>query len=77
MTNLQCVPFCCDSRCFDAKSILSRFTRFCVEQKITNKSCPWSTNDKYDVWMEMEEKVEGNTKESSEVGVMSINWAPL
>ena len=27
--------------------------------------------------VEMEEKFEGNTKESSEVGVMSINWAPL
>ena len=40
---------CRDLRCFDAKSILTRFTHFCVEQKITNKSCPWSTNDKYDV----------------------------
>ena len=26
---------CCDLCCFDAKSILSRFTHFCVEQKIT------------------------------------------
>ena len=32
---------------------------------------------KEEVEMEMEEKFEGNTKESSEVGVMSINWAPL
>ena len=28
VTNLQCVPFCCDLCCFDAKSILTRFTRF-------------------------------------------------
>ena len=26
-----------------------QFTHFCVEQKITQKSCPWSKNDKYDV----------------------------
>ena len=29
-------PFCRDLRCFDAKLILSRFTHFCVEQKLTH-----------------------------------------
>ena len=51
VTNLQCMLSCRDLRCFDAKSILSRFTHFSVEQKLTHKSCPWSTNDKYDVWV--------------------------
>ena len=39
-------------RCFDAKfvSILSQFTHFCVEQNLTQTSCPWSTNDKFHVW---------------------------
>ena len=49
MTNLQCMLSCRDLRCFDAKYILSRFTHFCVEQKITNKSCLWRQNDKYHV----------------------------
>ena len=49
VTNLQCMLSCRDLRCFDAKSILSRFTHFSVEQKLTHKSCPWSTHDKYDV----------------------------
>ena len=49
MTNLQCMLFCLDLRCFDAKFILSRITHICVEQILTQKSCPWSKNDKYDV----------------------------
>ena len=36
---------------FWRKIILSRFMHFRVEQKLTHKSCPWSTNDKYDVWV--------------------------
>ena len=49
VTNLQCVLSCCDLLCFDAKSILSQFMLFSVEQKLRDKSCPWSRNDKYDV----------------------------
>ena len=41
---------CCHLRCIGAKSILSRFTHFCVEQNLTQTSCPWSTNDKFHVW---------------------------
>ena len=37
MTNLQCMLSCCDLRCFDATSISSHFTHFCVEQKLTQK----------------------------------------
>ena len=47
MTNLQCLLFFRDLRCFDANSILSRFTHFCVEQKFTQICCLWSKNDKY------------------------------
>ena len=49
VTNLQCMLSWRDLHCFGAKSILSRFTYFCVEQKWTQKSCPWSKTDKYDV----------------------------
>ena len=35
VTNLQCMLSWRDLRCFGAKSILSRFTYFCVEQKWT------------------------------------------
>ena len=35
MINLQCMLSCRDLHCFDAKSILLRFTHFCVEQKLT------------------------------------------
>ena len=49
MTNSFFLPFC-DLRCFDAKSISLRFTPFCVEQKLTQTSCPWSKNDKFHVW---------------------------
>ena len=44
MTNLQCMLSCRDLLCFDAKSILLWFTHFCVEQKLTKKSCLWRKN---------------------------------
>ena len=50
MTNLQCKRSFHDLRCFDVILVLSQFTHFCVEQKSTPKSCPWSKNDKYYVW---------------------------
>ena len=53
MTNLQCMLSCCDLRCFDATFMLSHFTHFCVDQKLTQKSCPWSKNDKYDVCLQL------------------------
>ena len=40
--------FCCDLRCFVVKSILSRFTHFCVE-KIEPKIVCVEKNDKYQV----------------------------
>ena len=46
---------CCDLHCFAATSILSHFTHFCVEQKFTEKSCLWSKNDKYHVWLPLVE----------------------
>ena len=36
---------------------MSRFTHFCVEQKLSHKSCPWSKNDKYHVWTIMTLKI--------------------
>ena len=36
-------------RCFDEKLILSRFTRFCVKPKLTQKSSPLSKIGKYHV----------------------------
>ena len=30
-------------------AVLTGFMHFCVEQKFTHKSCPWSKNDKYHV----------------------------
>ena len=36
MTNLQCILSFRDFRCFDAISVLSRFTHFCVEQSELN-----------------------------------------
>ena len=44
---------CCDLRCFDATSILSHFTHFCVEQKFTQKSFLWSKNDTYHGWLKV------------------------
>ena len=41
--------FYCHIRCFAAKDILSRFTRFCVEKNLTNKLCLWRKMDKYQV----------------------------
>ena len=46
VTNLQY----CDLGCFNGKFILSQFTHFCVEQNLTQTSCPWSKNDKFHVW---------------------------
>ena len=37
-----------DLLCFNAISVLSRFTHFCVDRKWTQHSCLWS---KYDVWV--------------------------
>ena len=41
--------FCRDIRCFEAIPVLSQSMHFCVEQKLTLKSCLWSKNDKYHV----------------------------
>ena len=46
MANLCCLFYL---RGFNAKSVLSCFLHFCVEQKLTHKSCLWSKNDKKDV----------------------------
>ena len=57
----QFMPFCCDLRCFVAKTVLSRFTRFCREnsfvaiyallcgEKLNPKLYMWRKNDKYQV----------------------------
>ena len=42
--------FCRDLCCFDAKSMLLRFTYFCVEKNLSPKSCPWNKKYKYDVY---------------------------
>ena len=71
VTNLQCMLSWRDLRCFGAKSILSRFTYFCVEQKRTQKSCPWSKNDKYDVWIKLtlEKTLQNNNNISHKISV--------
>ena len=38
---------CYDLRCFVAKSVLSRNTRFCVEKSWNQKLCLWRKKDKY------------------------------
>ena len=42
--------FCCDLRCFVTKSVLSRFTHFCVEKNLTKNCLRGEKNDKYQVW---------------------------
>ena len=61
--------FCSDLRCFDAKLILSRFTHFCVEQKLTHKSCPWSKNNKYHVCLEGEEVTDDEEDDDAETHI--------
>ena len=39
----------CDLCCFVAKSVLTRFTHFCVEKVGAIKLCLWRKNDKYQV----------------------------
>ena len=42
--------FCRNLRCFVAKSVLSRFTRFSCGEKLNQKMCLWRKKDKYQVW---------------------------
>ena len=41
--------FCCDLRRFVAKSVLLRYTHFCVEKN--QRLRMWRKNDKYEVWI--------------------------
>ena len=42
---------CRNLRCFVAKSVLLRFTRFHVEKIWTKKLCLWRKKDKYHIWV--------------------------
>ena len=56
--------FFCNLRCFVASSVLVRFTRFCVEKKL----CPWRKNDKYEVCVEVQDRLtdkQGSTRNLS------------
>ena len=55
-TYVQFMLFCCKIdfvtiflRTFVGKSVLSRFTHFCVEKKLNQKLPLWRKNDKYEV----------------------------
>ena len=65
--NLQYMLPYCDLRCFDAKSILSRFTHFCVEQNLTQTSCPWSKNDKFHVCSKVISLLDGSLMSKSKM----------
>ena len=69
--------FCHDLPCFDANLILLQFTHFCVEQKLTQKSCSWSKNDKYHVWMKRHphhDNDDGDENDTLKLTMKTMTW---